>query len=257
MIGGGQAWSPPYDAEGLRSLSSLGVGEGMIHEPEVSSNSRIIVLAPHHLDEIFGCGGTICKLAKRGAHVKVVHLTGSSYSGRIGINCRLVPTIHEEAKESLAELRCFESECLDLTCHKMAEDSTGVERLYQIIEYNSPDLVFIPSLQERHPDSLMTGLMAALALRKYDASLTLYSYGVWGGFIPNTLVEITDVMEHKVAALSTRRSQGSFQEAERMIREANAFGLTKSLEVRYGETYLRQKREDFLSAAGLAVFGKE
>ncbi len=49
-----------------------------IEDPEVSSNSRVLVLAPHLEDPIVGCGGTICKLAKRGAHVKVLYMTDSS-----------------------------------------------------------------------------------------------------------------------------------------------------------------------------------
>ena len=49
-----------------------------IEDLEVSSNSRVLVLAPHLEDPIVGCSGTICKLAKRGAHVKGLYMTDSS-----------------------------------------------------------------------------------------------------------------------------------------------------------------------------------
>ena len=88
----------------------------LVEAPEVNSNSRVLVLAPHHDDPIIGCGGTMCKLAKRGAHVKVMYITDSSSESNIGPSCGLVPVEPREAEESLARLRCFKSEHLGLPC---------------------------------------------------------------------------------------------------------------------------------------------
>ncbi len=41
---------------------------------DVTSNSRVLVIVPHVDDEIMGCGGTICEITKRGAHIKIVHM---------------------------------------------------------------------------------------------------------------------------------------------------------------------------------------
>ena len=75
-----------------------------------------------------------------------------------------------------------------------------------------------------HPDNKMTGLLAAHALKEYNGCLTLYSYDVWGGLFPNVMVEITNVMEQKIAALRVRRSPAKLVDGERRIRKANAFG---------------------------------
>jgi LmbE family N-acetylglucosaminyl deacetylase len=231
------------------------LGKVMVEDPEVNSNSRVLVLAPHHDDPIIGCGGTMCKLAKRGAHVKVLYMTNSSYESNIGPSCSLVPMEPKEAEESLARLRCFESECLDLPCMAIRCDIRSRRRLYRAIEYYSPDLVFVPSLQDVHPDNKMTGLLAALALKEYNGCLTLYSYEVWGGLFPNIMVEIT---EEKIAAVKARHSQAKLLDEERRLRKVNAFEPSGKPGERYCEPFLRQMREDYVSMVRrLGAYGLE
>jgi LmbE family N-acetylglucosaminyl deacetylase len=230
----------------LRSYPWL--GKNLVQEPEVNSNSRVLVLAPHHFDEIIGCGGTMCKLAKRGAHIKVIYLTDSSYDGT-GPDRNLVPMVRTEAEETLKKLRCFESEILDLPCLDMRCDKESVNKLYRKIDYYSPDLIFIPTLHEKHPDNVMTGLLAAQALKEYTGCLTLYSYEVWGGLFPNLVVDITNVMDDKIAAMQALRSETELKDEEQRLRESNTFRLTTMQAERYCEPFLRQEREEFVNVA--------
>jgi N-acetylglucosamine malate deacetylase 1 len=224
----------------------------LIQDPEVSSNSRVLVLAPHHFDEIIGCGGTVIRLAKKGAHIKVTYLTNSSYDGCVGPSCRMVPMEDQAVKVSLERLRCFECEHLNLPCMGICCDQDSCRKLARVIDYYSPDLVFVPSLHEMHPDNMMTGLLAALALREYEGRLTLYSYEVWGGLSPNTMVEITDVIEEKISALKVERKLGRLVDGEEMVRETNSFRLSAMEKDRYCETFLRKEKEEFLCMAGFA-----
>jgi LmbE family N-acetylglucosaminyl deacetylase len=218
-----------------------------IKEPEVTSNSRVLVLAPHLEDPIIGCGGTICKLAKRGAHIKVLFMTDSSYGNDINPSSELVPMVKKDAEDSLTMLRCYESENLDLPCLAMRCDISSKGRLHHALDYYSPDIVFIPSLQDMHPDNIMTGILAASTLMEYNGCLTPYSYDVWGGLIPNNLVDITEVLDDKVAALKSCCSR-SVDNMEQMKNE-NAFRLSSIYDDRHYETFLRQKREDFVIRA--------
>ena len=230
--------------------SYYGPRKALIEDPEVNSNSRVLVLAPHHDDPIIGCGGTMCKLAKRGAHVKVLYMTDSSYESNIGPSCGLVPMVKKEAEESLATLRCFESEHLGLPCLEMRCDISSRRKLYKAIDHCSPDLVFMPSIQDMHPDNMMTGLLAAHALKEYGGCLTLYSYEVWGGLFPNTLVEITEVMDEKIAAMKARHSQARLVDGERRLRAANSYRLSTMQSERYCEPFMRQEKKDFVTMAG-------
>jgi len=233
-------------------------GRALMEDPEVTSNSRVLVLAPHHDDPIIGCGGTMCKLAKRGAHVKVLYMTDYSYESNIGPSCGLVPIDPKEAEDALARLRCFEAEHLNLPCMAIQCDAENSRRLYRVIEYYSPDLVFIPSFQDIHPDNQMTGLLAAHALKEYGGCLTLYSYEVWGGLFPNVTVEITDVMEEKIGALKARHTQAKLVDGERRLRKANAFSVGGTQGARYCEPFLRQARQEYVTMARrLGAFGPE
>jgi LmbE family N-acetylglucosaminyl deacetylase len=223
------------------------LGNTTIKEPEVSSNSRVLVLAPHLEDPIIGCGGTICKLAKRGAHVKVLYMTDSSYGNDINPSSDPVPMKKKDAEDSLAMLRCYESENLGLPCLAMRCDINSKGRLHHALDYYSPDIVFIPSLQDMHPDNIMTGILAASTLMEYNGSLTPYSYDVWGGLIPNNMVDITEVMDDKVAALKSCCSR-SVDNMEQM-KDKKAFCLSSIYEGRHYEPFLRQKREDFVIKA--------
>jgi len=224
----------------------------LIQEPEVNSNSRVLVLAPHHLDEVIGCGGTMIKLAKRGAHIKVAYLTDSSYDGCAGPSCRLVPMEPGEVEESLTRLRCFECEHLDLPGSGICCDRDSCEKLAGVIEYYSPDLIFSPSLKEMHPDNKMTGLLAAIALKGYGGCLTLYSYEVWGGLSPNTMVEITDVIDDKISAMNVERQLGRLVDGENMVRDKDSFRLSAMENERYCEVFLKEDKQEFVYRAELA-----
>jgi LmbE family N-acetylglucosaminyl deacetylase len=245
----------PADAHLHALRSYAGTGKPTIDEPEVTSNSRILVLAAHLEDPIIGCGGTICKLAKKGAHIKMLYMTDSCYGADIKPSSELVPMALKNAEYSMAMLRCYESEHLDLPSRGMRCDNSGKSRLRHAIDYYSPDLVFIPSLRDKHQDNRMTGLLAASTLKEYDRTLTPYSDEVWGGHLPNNLVDITDVMEDKVAALRSCHSQTVIDNREPMTK-ANGFRLSTVIENRHYEQFLRQRREDFVFMAWqLRVYG--
>ena len=236
--------------EYLRNLHSYyGAKHVPIEDPEVSSNTRMIVLAPHHDDVIIGCGGTICKMAKRGAHIKVIFMTETSYGSTVSPSDPLVRMVHKETEETMARLHCYEMDHLDLPSMAMRLDRASERRLLRAIDYYTPDIVFAPWFQDIHPDNMMTGLITAHALKEYGSCLTLYSYDVWGGLFPNIMVEITGVMKDKIAAINVRCQQARFREGGVRLRELNSLRLFATQEERYCEPFLRQEREDFVTMA--------
>ena len=139
--------------------------------------------------DMIGCGGTMCKLAKRGAHVKVLYMTNSSEEDNSGASREAAPLVQMEEKDSLATLRCFESEHLDPSNQVVCNDINGKQLVRKAIEDYSPDIIFVPWLRDTDPENVIIGLLAAQTLREYESSITVYSYEVWGGLGPNTMVE--------------------------------------------------------------------
>jgi N-acetylglucosamine malate deacetylase 1 len=233
-------------SEYLTSLYKNGPKRSIIEDPEISSNSRVLVIAPHHDDAIIGCGGTLAKLAKRGAHIKVLFMTDTCYESCLGPSSILMPMNNKEVEESLAAIRCYECEHLDLPCFNMRCDNESKRALFRVIDYYSPDIVVLPWIQDHQPDNKMTGLLAAHALRKYEGRLTLYSYEVWGGLFPNTMVEITETMEEKISAAKVRRSYIPAEQVEQRLREDNVYRKSSMQPDRYGEPFLRLERIEFM-----------
>ena len=170
----------------------------------------------------------MCKLAKRGAHVKVVFID------RFVLQCKqpvsnLVPMVRTEVEETLTKLQCFESEILDLPCLHMHCDKESVNKLYRKIDYYAPDLIFIPTLHERHPDNVMTGLLAAHTLKEYNGFTPQCTPMKCGAVsLPNLVVDITNVMDEKIAAMKALQTENELKDNEQRLREANTFRLTTS-----------------------------
>src|SRR5450830_2122469 len=64
------------------------------------SEKRVLVLAPHPDDEVFGCGGALADLLERGARVDVVLVTDGAAGAR-----------NEEERGRIASVRREESRC--------------------------------------------------------------------------------------------------------------------------------------------------
>jgi N-acetylglucosamine malate deacetylase 1 len=221
-----------------------------IEDPEVDSNSRVLVLSPHHDEAIIRCGGTIAKLARGGAHIKVVFMTDTCYENEVGLSCKLVPIDWKEVEDSLAAIRCYEFEHLNMPCLGMCCDIESLRMLYRVIDYYSPDIILLPCAEDLHPDNKMTGLLAAHALKEYESSLTLYSYMLWGGPYPNTLVEIAETMDDKIKAARAKRSWALQVDLETKLLEMNIFSHIPTGKARICESFLRQELGDFVTYRG-------
>ena len=123
-------------------------------------------------------------MAKRGARVKVLFMTETSYGSPVGLSAPLVRMLHGEADETMARLHCSEIEHLNLPSTSMQLERSNKRRLLRAIDYYTPDIVFLPSVHDPHPDNRMTGLIAAHALREYRGCLKLYTYEVWVASFP-------------------------------------------------------------------------
>jgi LmbE family N-acetylglucosaminyl deacetylase len=226
----------------------------IIEDPEFDSNSRVLVLAPHFDDAIIGCGGTVDKLARHGAHVKVLFITETCYQSPLGPPSRLMPMDPKQVEESLGDIRCYEHEHLEMPCMGLSCGIDSRNELLRVLDQYAPTILMLPSPQERHPDNRMTAHMAARALKGYDGNVTIYSYHVWGDLFPNTMVEITETMGDKLSAAMVRRSHVPPLKLEQRLRETNAFRKSSMQPDRYGEPFLRLERAEFVRMHGRIGF---
>ena len=116
---------------------------------------RVLVLAPHPDDEVFGCGGALADLASRGATIDVLLVTdgaagASDEAGRRAIAARRA----DESRAALAHLgggsRARGRPARPRPRRRARRSSSGSSRPGS--SQAAPDLVFCPSPVETHPD---------------------------------------------------------------------------------------------------------
>ena len=104
---------------------------------------RVLVLAPHSDDEIFGCGGLLAGLAAAGAEIAVLYLTDSSGGAEVTADQEAYAARrHAEAEKGLALIGVREFEALaipdgDLAAHVDAAAEAITRRLRE----HRPDLL--------------------------------------------------------------------------------------------------------------------
>ena len=220
----------------------------LIEKPE---GSEVLVLCPHPDDDILGCGGTLLKHHIAGDTITAVYMTDGRKGG-FNISS-------EEEAEGLAQKRKEEAQkaaeiigmdkliFLENRDGKLAANRTTTSQMAELLEGVNPDIVYLPSFFDHHPDHIATNDIFASALKRRKSDLTCYGYEVWNPMVPNCLVDITEHAELKRKALEQHKTQVSCSN----IIDAT-FGLSKYRAVMllskdsYVECFLRCRPQEYL-----------
>jgi len=196
----------------------------------------VAVLAPHPDDEVFGCGGTLYNLSRRGAEVHVAIVSESApHSGE---DQRYAEIRREESIKAATLLGYPAPEFWDLPDGALLERDDLERRIGDWLEAKQPDLVIAPSTWEMHRDHRAVGVAALGSMvRLADHShLAMYEVGV--PLTPNRLVDITPQAEVKEAAMNCFRSQLAQQDFLDQIRGLNRFrSYSLNMKIRYAEAF--------------------
>jgi len=163
-------------------------------------NKRILVIAPHPDDEIFGPGGTLIQSIRKGSCVSTLYLTtGSDYCA---------DRMREEAK-AVGKQVGYDTYFLEYRAGSLPIDQECIERFSKMVNEYSPDVVFIPFCLDDHDDHRRASHILLLAdkmgLLKCD--FQIWAYQVYTSIIPSVVVDITDVAQEKEAAIRIWESQ--------------------------------------------------
>jgi len=183
------------------------------------TNARNLIIAPHPDDEVLGCGGVIRKLTNKGMTVIVLIMTRGK---KEKYSDEKILTVRNEALKAHKILGVTETRFLDFPAPELdmvplAEISDAI---YRIIKDYEVDTVFIPHRGDIHHDHKVVFNAAMVASRPVGRSniRRIYSYETlseteWSipsgdeYFIPNTFVDITEVMPFKLEAMKCYKSQ--------------------------------------------------
>lgn len=179
---------------------------------------RVLVVAPHADDETIGCGGALAGLLRDGANVEVLVVTDGAADEPDPDRRRRTGALRlAETCEALRRLGGGEARCAFLPDRGLAGRGGEVrELLEQTLLGTRPDLVFVPSPVEVHPDhraiaeaflSLLSGDGGRRLADALPEEARASFFEVSQPFRPNVLVDTSAHAERKEAAIAAFVSQ--------------------------------------------------
>jgi N-acetylglucosamine malate deacetylase 1 len=156
--------------------------------PAKLTDQAALVIAPHHDDETFACGGMIALKRAAGVAVRVVFVTDGSAS-HIDIATqpdRVVASRREEAMAACKILGLAESDlefldCPDGRLHELSniERRDLVRRMADTIRRSGAREVYVPHHRDRHADHEATYALTIDALDLAADPVEVLEYPVW------------------------------------------------------------------------------
>lgn len=182
---------------------------------------NILVIAPHHDDEVLGCGGTIVKHSKAGDKVWVVYITkGWSGIPEIKSKKEAVKVREEEARNACKILGIKSYIFLREEDRNFLMSKGITHKLMKIIRKIKPNIIYAPHPKEKDREHKIvyeiTKEASWLAKSPYLPQLGnpvnsieyIYLYEVWTPMEAFIIKEdITNVIDTKIKALRAYKSQ--------------------------------------------------
>jgi len=213
------------------------------------SRERILVLAPHPDDEIFGCGATLHHFREAGSLIKTIIVTdgGAFIPNELTKQAYVQKRKHESSKA--AELLGLpQPEFWNFSDRKL--NSNRVELVLKILEKLrafKPTLIFTPAETEIHPDHLELTFCLHQALQAYPDDLQLWYYEVGQTLSPNKLVDITSLEEQLTQFMRCFESQLSVQNYLDQLLGLKRFrSYTLPKDVRLAEAFVVKRKKEIL-----------
>jgi N-acetylglucosamine malate deacetylase 1 len=189
----------------------LGRAQRIFHRQQVAlttvGRARVLVVAPHMDDEVIGPGGAVLLHVAAGSQVGVVFASDGA-GGRTGDERdEYVGTRRAEATAAADEMG---TEIVDFLDHPDGElprrEGALAADLQRVIASFGPERIYAPFPTDHHRDHQATAAALASAVASgWDGDV--WTYEAWSPLWPNVAVDVTGVLDTKVAALRCHRSQ--------------------------------------------------
>jgi len=120
-----------------------------------------------------------------------------------------------------------------------------IEEILTAIRETGADLVYVPSVFEMHPDHRALSMAAVEAVRRIGASIHIALYEVGIPLPPNQLLDISDLVARKAAAMACFISQNKKQRYDQHIASLNHYRTyTLPADVTAAEAYILLSAEE-------------
>lgn len=188
---------------------------------------RVLVLAPHPDDEIFGCGGALALYHQQSARIHVHVLTDGAGYATVSERSSIYGIRQAETQAALQSLGVEAASFAGFPDRSLSSHASLAHHVLQQIRQCNADVVFAPSLWEIHPDHLAVGraAWAAATHMQQQGSVvpTLLFYEIGSPQRTDLLIDITSVWPDKLQAMQCFPSQQHQQDYARHIAALNVY----------------------------------
>jgi LmbE family N-acetylglucosaminyl deacetylase len=181
----------------------------------------ILVIAPHADDEVIGCGATMAKHIRNSDDVYVIIATNASEGAPELFTQKQIELVRKEAlkaHEFLGVKKTYFLEFPAPALNAFPEYKISLE-LSSLLEKIKPNIIYIPHPGDIHQDHkaiYRSSLVAARPQGNYSIK-EIYCYETlsetdWTpiqekSFVPNIFVDVTEVFDFKIKAMTCFQSQ--------------------------------------------------
>jgi N-acetylglucosamine malate deacetylase 1 len=218
---------------------------------------NVLVIAPHPDDEVLGVGGTMARLGRLGATVRVAIMTRGHaplFDPEISVVGR------REAREAHALLGVAETQFLDFP----AAELDGVphhalnREIGKLVMECRPDAIFVPFVGDIHQDhkEIFDSTLVAVRPNHAGCPAMVLAYETlsetnWNApyltpaFAPNVFVDVAETLDVKLEAMRAFASQSKAFPHERSEETIRALATLR------GSTVFRRAAEAFVLVRGV------
>lgn len=205
-------------------------------------HGKVLVLAPHPDDEIFGCGGAIMCHVAQDDPVTVVLATDGAAAAAPGTPPEKLPAYVEkrrhESRQAAQILGYGDPVAWDYADRSLTYDENFARHLAEYIEHEKFDIVYAPGLHEVHPDHYALAVAALSAIKTAACVCRLCLYEIGSFCAPNLLLDITPYVARKRQAIRCFTSQLAVQAYADHVEALNRYRTyTLSPRVQAAEAY--------------------
>lgn len=210
---------------------------------DTPQGKRILVLAPHPDDDVFGAGGVLLKSVRNSAKVKTVCITSGDTDGATEI-----AGVREEETRRVAEALGSQVGFWRYPAHAWQVDEEVKNRLRAAVREWNPDVIFLPFLADDHEDHRRTSELFYAVFKNTSPQYEIWAYQVYSTVLPNVIVDVSDVLEEKLKLVRMHKSQTAHRDWAHYIRGLNAFNVRwlKTSEPRYAETFFVVPAKEYI-----------
>ena len=211
--------------------------------------SVVAVLAPHPDDDVLGCGGTLIKHGKAGHSISTITLTdGCQGDPSFPDKSELIEAREKESQKAAAIIGISRCEFLREKDQELKSMDKVIRRVRALLEEINPDLVYIPFFLDNHPDHIATNAIFYRIVRDSNVRFKCCFYETWTPLFPNILVDISNEMELKIAAIEEFKTQLKHFDYVRISKGLNSYrSMLFGKSSTYAEAFYMMPINEYLS----------